>query len=131
MPTFRQLINKTCIRLSKKKFIIAKALKGCPQKEGICQKIIVDASPKKPNSAKRRIAKILLSTGQMIRAYINGAGPDHKLQKHSAVLVRGGRRRDIPGIHYQLIRGQRDFIAKENFIRTNRRSKFGLKKIKK
>jgi small subunit ribosomal protein S12 len=128
MPTFRQLVKQVVKRLPKKRFVVAKALRRRPQLRGICQRIFPDVAPKKPNSAKRRVAKIRLSTGQMIRAYVNGMGREHRLQRYSAVMVRGGRRRDIPGIHYQLIRGKYDFIAKENFTRMRRRSKFGLKR---
>jgi small subunit ribosomal protein S12 len=128
MPTFRQLVKQVVKRLPKKRFVVAKALKRRPQLRGICQRIFPDIAPKKPNSAKRRVAKIRLSTGQMIRAYVNGMGREHRLQRYSAVMVRGGRRRDIPGIHYQLIRGKYDFIAKENSSRMRRRSKFGVKR---
>ena len=130
MPTLRQIIkNKSSSnRLSKKKFVVAKALNKRPQLRGVCIKIYT-TKPKKPNSANRKVAKLKLSTGKKIIAYVNGSG--HNLQQHSVVMVRGGRRRDLPGIHYQLIRGKYDFTIQENFIRTNRRSKFSTKKIKK
>src|SRR5690606_15435696 len=108
MPTLRQIcVKNSSRRKPKKKFVIAKNLIKCPQKRGVCIKIYI-MKPKKPNSANRKVAKIKLSTGKKIIAYINGAG--HNLQPHSIVLVRGGRRRDLPGIHYQLIRGKYDFI---------------------
>lgn len=126
MPTLKQICTKSSSkRKPKKKFIIAKNLLKCPQKRGVCIKIYI-MKPKKPNSANRKVAKIKLSTGKKIIAYINGAG--HNLQSHSIVMVRGGRRRDLPGIHYQLIRGKYDFIGSESFIRAKRRSKFGKKK---
>lgn len=124
--TIRQLIQKNSgsYRLPKKKFIVAKALKGRPQLRGICIKIYT-VKPKKPNSANRKVAKLKLSTGKKIIAYVHGSG--HNLQPHSVVMVRGGRRRDLPGIHYQLIRGKYDFSAPELFFRGKRRSKFGAK----
>jgi small subunit ribosomal protein S12 len=128
MPTFHQIIvKKSSSRLPKKKFVVAKALKARPQLRGICIKIYV-TKPKKPNSANRRVAKLRLSTGKRIIAYIHGSG--NNLQPHSVVMVRGGRRRDLPGIHYQLMRGKYDFNTPENFVRSNRRSKFGTKKPK-
>ena len=80
--------------------------------------------PKKPNSAIRKIAKLKLSTGKNIIAYIPGQG--HNLQEHSVVLIRGGRVKDLPGVHYHIIRGKLDFIARESFQRNKRRSKFGI-----
>ena len=100
-------------------------LKKCPQKGATCRKLLI-CSPKKPNSARRKIAKIILSTKKKIFAYIPGIG--HTLQIHNSVLVRGGRVRDIPGAKYKLIRGIRDFIGLS--IRISSRSKYGTKKIK-
>jgi small subunit ribosomal protein S12 len=81
-------------------------------------------TPKKPNSAQRKVAKLRLSTKRKIIAYIPGQG--HNLSEHSNVLVRGGRVPDLPGVHYQLIRGKLDFVAKERFSRSNRRSKYSV-----
>lgn len=129
MPTIHQIAKKNSgsYRRAKKKFVVAKALNGRPQLRGICIRIYI-TKPKKPNSANRRVAKLRLSTGRRIIAYVHGSGSN--LQPHSVVMVRGGRRRDIPGIHYQLIRGKYDFSAPESFIRRKRRSKFGLKRFK-
>lgn len=128
MPTIKQLARKNSgsFRVSKKKFIVAKALLGRPQLRGVCIRIYT-VKPKKPNSANRKVAKLRLSTGKRIIAYVHGSG--HNLQQHSVVMVRGGRRRDLPGIHYQLIRGKYDFTSPESFNRMNRRSKFGSKKL--
>lgn len=127
MPTIKQIVrkNSSSFRLPKKKFVVAKALNGRPQLKGVCIRVY-NTKPKKPNSANRKVAKLRLSTGKRIIAYVNGSGSN--LQQHSVVMVRGGRRRDLPGIHYQLIRGKYDFSAPESFTRANRRSKFGLKK---
>ena len=118
MPTFHQIISKnSSARKSKKKFIVAKALVGRPQLRGVCIRIYT-VKPKKPNSANRKVAKLRLSTGKRIIAYVHGSG--NRLQPHSVVMVRGGRRRDLPGIHYQLLRGKYDFNTEENFSRRNR-----------
>jgi len=85
-------------------------------------------APKKPNSAERKIAKVRLSTGRIVRVYIPGQG--HNLQEHSVVLVRGGKVQDLPGMHYKLVRGKYDFQAKESFDRRCSRSKYGLKKLR-
>jgi len=111
----------------KKIYCRTKKLNACPQKQGFCTKITT-TSPKKPNSGVRKIAKIKLSTKVFIRASIPGQG--HKLQKFSHVLVRGGRVRDIPGIHYKLIKGVLDFSSDEFKLRRKSRSKYGLKKLK-
>ena len=128
MVTTRQLNKKNSgsFRLPKKKFVVAKALKGRPQLRGVCIRVYT-TKPKKPNSANRKVAKLRLSTGKRIIAYVHGSG--HNLQQHSVVMVRGGRRRDLPGIHYQLIRGKYDFSAPESFFRAKRRSKFGGKRL--
>lgn len=127
MPTLSQLARKkrSSCRLGKHKFVVAKALNGRPQLRGVCIRIYT-VSPKKPNSANRKVAKLRLSTGRKVIAYVHGSG--HNLQQHSVVMVRGGRRRDLPGIHYVLMRGKYDFMSPENFNRTNRRSKFGHKR---
>lgn len=112
-------------RIKKKKKIKVLSLNGCPQKKGICVDIRNSVSPKKPNSAKRKVAKVkILSTGKSLLAVIPGQG--HKLQKFSEVLVRGGRARDIPGVRYKLIKGKYDFSKDEDIIRFRRRSKYGL-----
>lgn len=98
-------------------------MKGNPHLKGICLKIRT-MSPKKPNSAVRKIAKIMLTTRRIILAYIPGQG--HNLHEHSRVLVRGGKVPDLPGIHYKLIRGKYDFSWNELFLRRNRRSKFSI-----
>lgn len=128
MPTFHQILSrKSSARKSKKRFVVAKALCGRPHLRGVCIRVYT-TKPKKPNSANRKVAKLRLSTGKRIIAYVHGSG--NRLQQHSVVMVRGGRRRDLPGIHYQLLRGKYDFNTEENFIRKNRRSKFGVKKLK-
>lgn len=106
MPTFRQLI-KGCRNIyveNKRSKLLA--LQGAPFRKGTCVKIRT-MKPKKPNSAIRKIARVRLSNGYMITAYIPGQG--HKLQEHSVVLVRGGRTKDLPGLHYKLVRGKYDF----------------------
>jgi len=99
------------------------ALNACPQKKGVCVKVFI-TSPKKPNSAKSKVTKVLLTTGSQIIAYIDGIG--HTLQKHATVLIRGGRRRDLPGIRYRTIRGKFD-LNTESLERSNARSKYGQK----
>lgn len=126
MLTFRQLIsNKT--RFSNKKRNLRHctllALDGSPFKKGTCLKIRT-MKPKKPNSAIRKIARVKLSNSKVVTAYIPGQG--HSLQDHSVVLVRGGRTKDLPGLHYKLVRGKFDFDWKETFVRTMRRSKYGI-----
>jgi small subunit ribosomal protein S12 len=126
MVNYKQL-DQGC---RKKKFHYngTKLLKACPQKKAICVKIRT-MSPKKPNSAVRKIVKVRLSTGRLILAYIPGQG--HNLHEHSRVLVRGGKVPDLPGLHYKLIRGVYDFAWAETFERKNRRSKFGVPDLKK
>lgn len=112
-------------RIPKKKKKTVLLLDDCPQKKGICLDIRNSVSPKKPNSAKRKVAKVkIMSTGKSVLAVIPGQG--HKLQKFSEVLVRGGRARDIPGVRYKLIKGKYDFVVDENITRMRRRSKYGL-----
>ena len=124
MVTINQLINN--IRKKRKKKSRVKPLKKCPQKRGICIKVYT-TSPKKPNSAVRKLAKVKLSTGQMVLVNIPGQG--HSLQEYSAVLVRGGRVRDMPGMRFRMIRGVLDFNRTEKFIRKNKRSKHGILKL--
>jgi len=123
MPTINQLIlNK---RMKKKRSKRVPALQKCPQKKGVCVRILT-RTPKKPNSALRKLALIKLSNKKRIYAYISGEG--HTLQEHSVILIRGGRVKDLPGIKYKLIRGAFDFegLAK----RKQARSKYGAKKLK-
>ena len=125
MPTKNQLINK--IRKKKKKKYSKKALKEAPFKRGVCVKVTT-TTPKKPNSAIRKIARVKLTNNFIVTAAIPGQG--HRLQKHSVVLIRGGRVRDIPGVRYKLVKGKYDFEVAENFLRMNARSKYGIKKRK-
>ncbi|CAG7853001.1 30S ribosomal protein S12 {ECO:0000255/HAMAP-Rule:MF_00403} [Serendipita indica DSM 11827] len=110
------------IRRSKSK---SPYLENGPQKKGVCISLMI-AKPKKPNSAKRKVARVKLSTGKTILCYIPGEG--HNLQEHSVVLVRGGRAQDLPGVRYRLVRGAYDFNGVVN--RANARSKYGSKKPK-
>jgi small subunit ribosomal protein S12 len=120
MGTVRQLLYRY-MRKSKVIRPLVPALKKCPQKRGVVQKVFIQ-TPKKPNSAKRKVAKVKLSTGRIISCYIPGMG--HKLTKHSVVLVRGGRAQDLIGVRYKPIFGKFDFSAPTN--RISRRSKYGL-----
>jgi small subunit ribosomal protein S12 len=120
-------INQLCLNTLRKKKHFKKntpALKGNPQKKGVCVKIFI-RSPKKPNSANRKVAKIKLSNGTRIEAYIPGEG--HTLQQYSVVLMRGGRVPDLPGVKYHLIRGKLDFKGVKN--RKTSRSSYGVKKV--
>ena len=123
MPTVNQLCRK--IRKPKKKLEKSPALKKCPQKKGVCLKVFTK-TPKKPNSALRKVAKLRLSTTAKITAYIPGEG--HTLQEYSTVLMRGGRVKDLPGVKYHLVRGKFDFLGLKN--RKQARSKYGTKKNK-
>jgi small subunit ribosomal protein S12 len=124
MPTVNQLVKFP--RLKKKKINRTRALEKCPQKKGVVVKIVI-TTPRKPNSALRKVARIrLLSTKKLVSAYICGEG--HNLQKYSNVLMRGGRIPDLPGIKYRLIRGKYDFLGLAN--RVCGRSKYGRKKPK-
>lgn len=121
MPTIQQLV-----RLSRKKVIAATkspALKSCPQRRGICTRVYT-TTPKKPNSAIRKVARVKLTSGFEITAYIPGEG--HSLQEHSIVLVRGGRAKDLPGVRYRIIRGALDSTGVKN--RQQGRSKYGARK---
>lgn len=121
MATYNQLKNG--LRGPKKHYYMCKALRQCPQKKATCIRVYT-TKPKKPNSATRKVAKVRLSTGTNVIAYVPGQG--HNLQQHSVVMVRGGRVKDLPGVHYHLMRGKYDFNAGEKFGRKARRSKFGI-----
>ena len=120
MPTINQLIRKGRKRKSKKEK--APALDRCPQKRGVCL-VVKTQTPKKPNSALRKIARVRLTNGVEVTAYIPGIG--HNLQEHSIVLLRGGRVKDLPGVRYHIIRGTLDAMGVEG--RRCRRSKYGAK----
>lgn len=123
MSTINQLIKKP--RVPKKKKVSLKALKGSPMRKGVCLKVFT-TTPKKPNSAIRKIAKVTLSSGRSILVTIPGCG--HNLIQYSVVLVRGGRAPDVPGVKYKMIKNKYDFNHKEDFLRKKRRSKFGITK---
>ena len=124
MPTISQLVRKGRTEiLAKKK---APALDSCPQKRGVCTRVYT-TTPKKPNSALRKVARVRLSNSQEVTAYIPGEG--HNLQEHSIVLIRGGRVKDIPGVRYHIIRGTLDTQGVQN--RKQGRSKYGAKRPKK
>lgn len=123
MPTFNQVCVKK--RKNKRKINKTPALSNCPQKKGICIKLFL-RTPKKPNSALRKLTKLRLTNGKIINAYIPGEG--HNLQQYSTVLIRGGRVKDLPGIKYHLIRGKLDFSGIK--FRQTSRSKYGSKKRK-
>nr|YP_010290938.1 ribosomal protein S12 [Juncus alatus]YP_010290939.1 ribosomal protein S12 [Juncus alatus]YP_010692380.1 ribosomal protein S12 [Juncus validus]YP_010692382.1 ribosomal protein S12 [Juncus validus]ULQ66528.1 ribosomal protein S12 [Juncus alatus]ULQ66529.1 ribosomal protein S12 [Juncus alatus]UZM11342.1 ribosomal protein S12 [Juncus validus]UZM11344.1 ribosomal protein S12 [Juncus validus] len=124
MPTIEQLIRN--FRQPKKNMKKSPALKGCPQRRGICTRVYT-INPKKPNSALRKVARVRLTSRLEITAYIPGIG--HNLQQHSAVLVRGGRVKDLPGVKYHIVRGTLDSVGVKN--RQKGRSKYGVKKQKK
>ncbi len=121
MPTINQLIKRGRKKVVKKSK--SAALNGCPQKRGVCLQVKT-TSPKKPNSALRKIARVRLSNGKEITAYIPGEG--HNLQPHSIVLVRGGRVRDLPGVRYHIVRGTHDTAGVDG--RRQSRSKYGSKR---
>ena len=121
MPTINQLIRKGRKKISVKSK--SPALKNCPQRRGVCTQVMT-RTPKKPNSALRKVAKVRLTNGQEIIAYIPGEG--HNLQEHSIVLVRGGRVKDLPGVRYKIIRAALDAAAVRD--RSKSRSKYGAKK---
>lgn len=125
MVTLNQLLNKNQKRLKKKKLNKSPALEKCPQKKGVCQKIY-NKTPKKPNSALRKVAKVKLTNKRLVISYIPGEG--HNLQEHSVVLSRGGRVPDLPGVKYHLIRGKFDLQGIKN--RKQARSKYGTKRNK-
>ena len=123
MPTINQLVRKERKKVAEKSK--SPALKNCPQRRGVCTKVYT-TTPKKPNSALRKVAKVRLTSGFEVISYIGGEG--HNLQEHSIVLVRGGRVRDLPGVKYHIVRGALDTagVAK----RTVSRSKYGAKRPK-
>ncbi|MDI6795507.1 MAG: 30S ribosomal protein S12 [Desulfatibacillaceae bacterium] len=123
MPTINQLVNKGRERMQKK--TNTPALKRSPQKRGVCTRVYT-TTPKKPNSALRKVARVRLTTGVEVTAYIPGEG--HNLQEHSVVLVRGGRVKDLPGVRYHIVRGKLDSIGVNN--RRQGRSLYGTKKPK-
>ena len=123
MPTINQLVRKGRKRIKKK--TRTPALKGAPQKRGVCTRVYT-STPKKPNSALRKVARVRLTTGAEVTAYIPGIG--HNLQEHSVVLVRGGRVKDLPGVRYHIVRGTLDTLGVED--RRQGRSKYGSKKPK-
>lgn len=123
MPTINQLVRKG--RESKRKKRSAPALQGNPQKRGVCTRVFT-ATPKKPNSALRKVARVRLTNGFEVTAYIPGIG--HNLQEHSVVLIHGGRVKDLPGVRYRIIRGTLDSAGVEG--RKKARSRYGVKKAK-
>ena len=123
MPTINQLVRQP--RVTPKAKSKVKDLDACPQRRGVCLQVKT-VTPKKPNSALRKVARVRLSNGKEITAYIGGEG--HNLQEHSIVLVRGGRVRDLPGVRYHVVRGALDTLGVEN--RKQGRSKYGVKKPK-
>jgi small subunit ribosomal protein S12 len=123
MPTINQLVKKGRKRIKKK--TNTPALKGAPQKRGVCTRVYT-STPKKPNSALRKVARVRLTTGIEVTAYIPGIG--HNLQEHSVVLVRGGRVKDLPGVRYHIVRGTLDTLGVED--RRQGRSKYGAKRPK-
>ena len=123
MPTVQQLIRKPRRKIIKK--TKSPALKNCPQRRGVCTRVYT-TTPKKPNSAIRKVARVRLTSGFEVTAYIPGIG--HNLQEHSVVLLRGGRVKDLPGVRYHIVRGTLDAGGVKD--RTQGRSKYGVKKPK-
>ena len=123
MPTINQLVRKGRKKQSKKSKV--PALKSCPQKGGVCTRVYT-TTPKKPNSALRKVARVRLSNGFEVTAYIPGEG--HNLQEHSVVMIRGGRVKDLPGVRYHILRGNLD--TQGVTARKQQRSKYGAKKGK-
>ena len=123
MPTIQQLIRTERQRLTRK--TKSPALRACPERRGVCTRVYT-STPKKPNSALRKVARVRLSSGAEVTAYIPGEG--HNLQEHSIVLVRGGRVRDLPGVRYKIIRGALDAAGVKN--RKQARSRYGAKREK-
>jgi len=124
VPTINQIVRKGRKKIKVRKKTLA--LQGCPQRRGVCTRVYT-TTPKKPNSALRKVARVKLTTGYEVTAYIPGEG--HNLQEHSIVLVRGGRVKDLPGVRYHIIRGALDASGVED--RRRSRSKYGTKKPKK
>ncbi|MEE9145476.1 MAG: 30S ribosomal protein S12 [Candidatus Binatia bacterium] len=123
MPTINQLVRVS--REKQRRKTDAPALQGCPQKRGVCTRVYT-STPKKPNSALRKVARVRLTNGMEVTSYIPGVG--HNLQEHSVVLIRGGRVKDLPGVRYHIIRGTLDSIGVQE--RRKSRSKYGAKKPK-
>ena len=123
MPTINQLVRKGREKIIKRNKV--PALDACPQKRGVCIRVYT-TTPKKPNSALRKVARVKLTNGQEVSAYIPGEG--HNLQEHSVVLIRGGRVKDLPGVRYHILRGTLDTQGVES--RRQRRSLYGTKKPK-
>ncbi len=123
MPTISQLVRNSREVIEKKS--AAPAMKGCPQKRGVCTRVYT-TTPKKPNSALRKVARVRLSNSMEVTAYIPGIG--HNLQEHSVTLIRGGRVKDLPGVRYHIIRGTLDTAGVAN--RGQARSKYGAKRPK-
>ena len=123
MPTIQQLIRSERTRLTRK--TKSPALRSCPERRGVCTRVYT-STPKKPNSALRKVARVRLTNGQEVSSYIGGEG--HNLQEHSVVLIRGGRVKDLPGVRYHVVRGSLDTsgVAK----RKQARSKYGAKRPK-
>ena len=123
MPTIQQLVRYE--RLTNRKKTKSPALKSCPQRRGVCTRVYT-TTPKKPNSALRKVARVRLTSGFEVTAYIPGIG--HNLQEHSVVLVRGGRVKDLPGVRYHIVRGSLDTAGVKG--RLQGRSKYGVKRPK-
>lgn len=123
MPTINQLVRKG--RKTIKKNTKSPALQACPQKRGVCTRVMT-FTPKKPNSALRKVARVRLTNGIEVTAYIPGIG--HNLQEHSVVLLRGGRVKDLPGVRYHIVRGAKDTLGVDD--RRKSRSKYGTKRPK-
>ncbi len=123
MPTINQLVRKRRKKISKRSN--TPALQGCPQKRGVCVRVYT-TTPKKPNSALRKVARVRLTNGIEVTSYIPGIG--HNLQEHSVVLIRGGRVKDLPGVRYHIVRGTLDTLGVSD--RRQGRSKYGAKRPK-
>lgn len=123
MPTINQLVRKPRVKQLKKNKV--PAMKACPQKRGVCTRVYT-TTPKKPNSALRKVARVKLTNGFEVIAYIPGEG--HNLQEHSVVTIRGGRVKDLPGVRYHIVRGSLDTQGVKD--RKQRRSKYGAQKPK-
>jgi len=123
MPPISQLVRES--REKQRRKNTAPALQGCPQKRGVCTRVYT-STPKKPNSALRKVARVRLTNGIEVTSYIPGVG--HNLQEHSVVLIRGGRVKDLPGVRYHIVRGTLDSIGVQE--RRQSRSKYGAKRPK-
>lgn len=125
MPTINQLVRKGRMKVKAK--TTAPALDACPQKRGVCLRVYT-TTPKKPNSALRKVARVRLSNGMEVTTYIPGEG--HNLQEHSVILLRGGRVKDLPGVRYHIVRGARNTDTSGVAARRKGRSKYGAKRPK-